>query len=219
MDGILELIDRKKVNKAMSELEGKLNTLKQFKDKQDLSSVTIEIVYHNKDTYRGQYYPEENYDMKCEFPYNDNWRNTLTAFNKMLHEYTWGYFVRFRIKIGGIIIYETDKKNEFKKIMDMAYTEDTSTILGLIDDYIGINKKIGKCKSGIRYDREKLTSLLKLKEEYQDKKTIEEYKQDLEKSEKELEEYEDRISEIKEKLTEYGINIDEVKEAIQDADG
>jgi len=215
MEDILELVDRKRVNKAISELENKLNILKQFRDRKDLSNVTIELVYHNKDTFTGQYYAEDDYDMKCEFAYNDNWKNILMAFQRIIYNYTIGYFVSFKIKVGSIIVYETSKREEFEKIMDTAITRDTSIILGLISDYFDINKKISKCKSNVEYIMRKFASFQKLKKKCQPKKLIKVYKQDLEKSKKDLKEYQHRISEIRKELLKYGIDIEEMKEAIK----
>jgi len=69
------LVDEAVIKKKINELKIKIIQLENcLKNKFNIEFI---VIYHNKDTFLGQYYPEDDYDISYTFKYCDNWKEKL----------------------------------------------------------------------------------------------------------------------------------------------
>ena len=209
----LKIVDEAVIKKKIDELKIKIIQLENcLKNKFNIEFI---VIYHNKDTFLGQYYPEDDYDISYTFKYCDNWKEKLVVVDKMLQLISnSGYFQAFLITVEDIPIKTIEKKKEFDEILQI---KDREEIITFIKEFHKISENISDVKSKINICKHSLSSQEVLKEEFQDKEIIRKIKEKMKVLDKKLDALIRRKTEIKNELKcKFGIDISEIRKNIKE---
>jgi len=154
----------------------------------------IEMSFQNKSTFRGCYYPEDDYEYNMTLDLDDpNFDSKIMYFMYNYNLYA-SYFTSYRLsyRIDNVVLDSEsgDRIEDLEKLVnykDSKYDKFSKEMQSIYK----VNKDIEKTKSSIDFNKSKLGKINKLKESYQPLKKKESYKETLKELKVKLKELEE----------------------------